>query len=33
MKLDTPMMGTIESSITGVKINQPIDAKWYRPQL
>jgi hypothetical protein len=32
MKLDTPMMGTIESSITGVKVNQPVDAKWYRPQ-
>jgi hypothetical protein len=31
MKIDT-RMGTIESTITGVKVNPAVDAKWYRPQ-
>lgn len=32
LKIETPMMGTVESSITGIKVNQPVDAKWYKPQ-
>lgn len=31
VKLDLPM-GTIESSITSVRVNQAVDAKWYKPQ-
>jgi hypothetical protein len=31
MKIDT-QMGAIESTITGIKVNQAVDAKWYRPQ-
>jgi outer membrane lipoprotein-sorting protein len=31
MKIDT-RMGVIESTITGVKVNQAVDAKWYKPQ-
>jgi hypothetical protein len=31
MSFDLPM-GTMESTITGIKVNQAVDAKWYRPQ-
>jgi len=31
MKLDLPM-GTIESTISDVKVNQSVDAKYYKPQ-
>lgn len=31
IKMELPM-GTVESAVTAIKVNQPVDAKWYKPE-